>query len=49
MEELIQIRCDSDFKEEAEKTAKERGHSSVSEYIRFTIKNDMKDNGKKRS
>ena len=45
MNEYIQIRCDSDFKKSVEKRSKEMGFGNVSDYIRFTLKNDIKKNG----
>lgn len=42
MEEEIRFRCDKDFKDDVEAKYKEEGFSSVAEYIRFTIKKDLK-------
>lgn len=40
METTIQFRCKKEFKDDAEKKAKSKGFSNVSEYIRHLIKND---------
>lgn len=45
MDSYIQIRCDSTFKTDIEKHANQMGFGSVSDYIRFTLKSDIKKNG----
>lgn len=46
MDALMQVRCDTSFKESVRKRAKEMGFGTVSDYVRFTLTNDLKKNGR---